>query len=68
MKGKLIGQRLALIFLLRLILLNDPVLSLFDKGKNISGMPLIYLYLMVIWGALIALIGWTVVAGRAEND
>jgi hypothetical protein len=68
MKGKLIGQRLALIFLLGLILLNDPVLSLFDKGKNINGLPLIYLYLMIIWGALIALVGWTVAAGKTDND
>ena len=68
MTNKLIGQRLALVFLLGLVLLNDPVLSLFDKGRQINGMPLIYLYLMLVWIALIALIGLTIASGRSEND
>lgn len=68
MSGKLVGQRLALVFLLGLVLLNDPVLSLFDKGVQVNGIPLIYLYLMGCWAALIALIGVTVAAGRAEGD
>jgi len=66
MSGKLIGQRLVLVFLLSMVLLNDPVMSLFDKGKVLAGMPLIYLYLMVVWAGLIGLIGWTV--GRGTDD
>lgn len=66
MSSKLVGQRLVLVFLLGLVLLNDPVMSLFDKGISISGMPLIYLYLMVVWAGLIGLIGWTV--GRSADD
>lgn len=68
MSAKLIGQRLALVFLLGLVLLNDPLLSLFDKGVQVNGIPLIYLYLMGCWAALIALIGVTVAAGRADGD
>ena len=65
MNNRLVGQRLALVFLLGLVLLNDPVLSLFDKGRQINGIPLIYLYLMLVWAALI---GLTVAQGRPEND
>lgn len=68
MSTKLVGQRLALVFLLGLVLLNDPLLSLFDKGVQVNGIPLIYLYLMGCWAALIALIGITVAAGRADGD
>jgi hypothetical protein len=66
MSGKLIGQRLVLVFLLALVMLNDPVMSLFDKGKTLLGLPLIYVYLMVVWAGLIGLIGWTV--GRSTDD
>lgn len=68
MSSKLVGQRLALVFLLGVVLLNDPLLSLFDKGVEINGIPLIYLYLMGSWAALIALIGVTVATGRADGD
>ncbi|HET6718925.1 MAG TPA: hypothetical protein VFH22_04730 [Rhodocyclaceae bacterium] len=68
MSAKLVGQRLALVFLLGLVLLNDPLLSLFDKGVQVNGIPLIYLYLMGCWAALIALVGATVAAGRADGD
>lgn len=67
MHGKLVSQRLGLVFLLGLILLNDPVLSLFDKGAQVNSIPLIYLYLMGSWAMLIALIGLTV-AGRTEHE
>ena len=68
MNAKLVGQRLVLVFLLGMVLLNDPVLSLFDKGAALNGIPLIYVYLMAVWAALIALIGLTISAGQAESE
>ena len=67
MNGKLIGQRLALVFLLGLVLLNDPILSLFDKGQSVQGVPVVYLYLMGIWATLIALIA-AAIHGRSEHE
>ena len=68
MKGKLVGQRLGLVFLLGLLLFNDPVLSLFDRSAQFGGLPLVYVYLMVVWAALIGLIGLTVAGGHEAGE
>ncbi len=52
---RLTGQRLAAIFLLGCILLDYPLLSLFDRPVTVFGVPLLYAYLFVIWAALILL-------------
>lgn len=68
MKGKLVGQRLGLVFLLGLLLFNDPVLSLFDRSSQLGGLPLVYVYLMVAWTVLIGLIGLTVAGGHETEE
>lgn len=68
MKGKLVNQRLGLVFLLGLLLLNDPVLSLFDRASQLGGLPLVYVYLMVTWAVLIGLIGLTVAGGHETEQ
>lgn len=68
MDGKLIGQRLVLVFLLGIALFNDPILSLFDRGRLLAGVPLIYVYLFVVWAALIALVALTVGRDRHGGD
>jgi hypothetical protein len=49
------GQRLAALCLLGLLLFGYPVLAVFNVQATIAGIPLLYAYFFVAWGALIAL-------------
>ena len=46
---------LVAVFLLGCLLLTYPLLSLFDRIQTWFGVPLLYLYLFVAWGMLIAI-------------
>jgi len=54
-----IRERSVAFFLLGVILLNPPLLSLFGLGQSLGGIPLLYLWLFGVWALLIALIGLT---------
>ena len=54
------GQRLVALFFVGLLLLNYPVLSLFDRAVDVFGIPLLFLYIFVIWGCLIGLVAWLI--------
>jgi len=43
------NERLIVMFIIGLISLNYPLLSLFSKVKLIFGIPVLYLYLFVFW-------------------
>jgi hypothetical protein len=45
---------------LALLLFNFPFLGVFDSDALLGGMPVIWLYLFVVWGATIALVAWVV--------
>jgi hypothetical protein len=47
-------DRLIGLFIFGLALLNPPILLLFGRGYLLFGVPLLYLYLFLVWGALIA--------------
>jgi hypothetical protein len=47
------GQRLVALFLLGCLLFNYPLLSLFAGDTRIWGIPLIYVYQLSAWTALI---------------
>lgn len=49
------GQRLAALCLLGLVLFSYPVLAVFNVHATVAGIPLLYVYFFVAWGALIAL-------------
>ena len=49
------GERLIALALLGFLLFNYPLLSLFSSDERILGVPVLYAYLFVSWGALIAL-------------
>ena len=55
----MLGERTLALFFLGLLLFNPPVLSLFSVDRLFAGMPLLYLYLFVVWGVFIALVGLT---------
>ena len=50
------GQRLAALCLLGLVLFGYPVLSVFNVHATVAGIPVLYAYFFLAWGALIALI------------
>ena len=49
------GQRLAALSLLGLVLFSYPVLAVFNVQATIAGIPVLYAYFFVTWGALIGL-------------
>lgn len=52
MKG--VGEKLALLFVLGALLLNFPVLAIFNRHAAVAGVPTLYLFLFGIWIAGIA--------------
>lgn len=64
----LTGERLWALFVLGLVLLLPPLINAFNKPLLICGIPLLYLYLFVVWGGLIALAALTIEWSTAELD
>lgn len=58
MRRGLAEQRLVVVFLAGVVLFNYPVLMLFDRPELPFGFPLLYVFVFVVWAALIALISW----------
>ncbi len=59
-KAALTGQRLVALFLLGWVLVNYPILSVFDVPRACFGIPVIYLYVFGVWAAVIALMAWII--------
>ena len=51
----MIAQRLVALFVLGCLRFSYPLLSLFNSGGTLWGMPLLYAYLFGAWAGLIAL-------------
>ena len=62
------GEQLGAVFLLGVVLLSPLLVQIFDGGADVAvfGVPLLYLYLFVVWGVLIALMA--VVTERTSAD
>jgi hypothetical protein len=43
---------------LALLLFGFPIMTLFDVKLRVFGVPLLWAYLFVSWGAVIAIIAW----------
>ena len=54
------GQRLVALFLLGLLLLNYPLLNLFESSAHALGIPLLYAYVFAVWALLIGLMALVV--------
>jgi hypothetical protein len=63
-RSLLLRQRMIGVFLLGVLLLYSPLLSVFDTNAELLGFPVIYVYLSSTWIALIALVAWLVERGR----
>lgn len=49
------NQRLIALFVLGCVLFNFPIIALFNQKILIQGVPLIYIYVLLVWGGFIAL-------------
>ena len=63
----LIGERAFGLFLVALLLLNPPILTIFSAEAFLFGVPLLYLYLFGVWGGIIALIALHAFAARPRR-
>jgi hypothetical protein len=52
------AQRLVALFALGWLLLNFPLLTLWDRGVLVAGLPLLPLALFAGWAALIGAAAW----------
>ena len=59
------GQRLIALFLFGALLLNYPLATLFAGPTLVFGIPLLYVYVFVVWALLIALIA--IVVERSDD-
>jgi len=50
------AQRLVALFVLGWLLFSYPLLSIFDTGGTVAGIPVLYAWLFGAWAALIALL------------
>lgn len=57
MESKKKTSRLIILFLLGSLLLNFPILSLFNSKGFLLDVPLLYLYIFTVWTLLVVLIG-----------
>ena len=44
-----IGEKLALLLVVGALLLNFPVLAIFNRAATVLGLPVLYLYLFGVW-------------------
>ncbi len=51
------NERIFVLALVGMLVLNYPWLSLFSTGGLLFGIPVLYLYLFLVWGAFILLVG-----------
>ena len=51
-------QRLTAVFLAGWLLLDFPLLALWNREATVFGLPLLPVALFAVWAALIALAGW----------
>ena len=61
------GDLTAALFLLGVLALNAPILSLFSTGGDVFGAPVLYVYLFAAWAALIALMALTTRGGSRRR-
>ncbi len=63
-RAPLLRQRLSTLFLAGLAMLFSPLVLRFESLGNWLGVPLLYLYLFVTWGAVIGVAAWIVSRSR----
>jgi hypothetical protein len=55
MKGR---DLLVTLFVLGVVLLTWPFLTIVNRPRLVLGIPLLVLYLFAVWGAIIGILAW----------
>jgi len=53
-------QRLLILFLLGIFFFNFPALSVLNKNHLLAGIPVLYLYIFIVWIILVGVTAWIV--------
>ena len=61
-------ENMVILFVVGLLALNYPLLSLFDQMKLVLGIPLLFLYVFVIWLVIIVLTAMVVERAERRGD
>lgn len=59
-RSLLTGQKLVAIFLLGCVLLNYPVLYLFNSPHTVLGIPVLFAYIFGAWALLIGVMAYAI--------
>ncbi|WP_266365331.1 hypothetical protein [Tellurirhabdus rosea] len=62
------SYRLFFLFVLFLLLFNEPVLSIVNRAELVAGIPLLYLYVLVLWLVLIGAIAYALYQSEATEE
>lgn len=54
------SEKLLVVFVVFLLLFNYPLLSIVDRREVWLGLPILYLYLFLVWGGIILTLWWIV--------
>lgn len=60
MRDSLHSARMVAVAALALLLFGFPVMALFDVDVRLLGVPLLWAYLFIAWGVVIAVVAWVV--------
>ena len=61
------GGKLTFLFILGALVLNFPVLAIFNRGAALGGVPILYLYLFGVWAAGIVAV-WALARRQWEDE
>ena len=59
-QSNLMAQRLVALCLAGLMLFYSPLIDLFNRSVELSGLPLLHVYLFGVWAILIGLMAWII--------
>lgn len=62
------GQKLFFLFLLFLVLITFPVLSIFNTADLVFGFPVLFIYLFLVWLVFIGLLFFTLNSNKDETE
>jgi hypothetical protein len=62
-RQRLLAPRLVFLFLTGCLLFGYPLLGLLSRPLRVAGIPILYVYIFLAWGAFIAALAWLVDAG-----
>jgi hypothetical protein len=65
---RLDSQRLIALFILGWLLLNFPILGLWDRDLSVAGIPFFPAAIFVLWGLLVAALAWLMERVNTESQ